>query len=166
MKKIKLTLIFLILTFISFSQKDYPKIITDSLGNKFVILTYQQAQKIDNDYEILALLEKAGAECDSLTLSYIKVIDEQGNQIRLLDLSVNNLKSQLSDKNSQIINLEQRLGNCESGSSGCDEQLKLKNDQIDLLNGEIKTLKTKRNVAYGVGILGVISGILLFLAFQ
>jgi hypothetical protein len=161
MKKL-LTILFFIITSISYSQ-DYPRIETDSTGKKLVVLTYEQAQKIDNAFELLTLLEKAGAECDSLTLSYIKVIDGLKNQASLLEIDVKLYKKQVIDKDKQIENLQERLNNCENIKSTCDQQISLRDKQIVLLDDEIKTLKTKRNISYGVGIAGIIGGILLVL---
>ena len=161
MKNILLILTFL-LSFTSFSQT-YPRFETDSNGKKVVIITYEQAQKIDNAFEMLKLLEKAGSECDSLTLSYVKVIDEQKGQITLLSADVTLYKNQIVDKDGQISNLKQRLSNSEDDAKHCDEQIVVKEKQITLLENEITTLKTKRNVAYGVGVAGIIGGILLVL---
>lgn len=158
--KYLLTLIISIITLVSFGQ-DYPRIETDSTGKKLVIMTYEQAQKVDNAFELLTLLEKAGAECDSLTLSYIKVIDGLKKQSILLEGDIKLYKNQIVDKDNQILNLQDRLNNCENNIKSCDEQISTRNDQINLLNDEIKTLKTKRNIAYGTGIVGIIGGILL-----
>lgn len=161
MKKILFLLTFLI-SLISFSQT-YPRIEKDSTGRKIVILTYEQAQKIDNAFELLSLLEKAGAECDSLTLSYVKVINKLENQVILLESDVKLYKNQVFDKDSQILNLQQRLNNCENNSKMCDDQIIIRDKQIVLLNEEISTLKTKRNIAYGAGVGGIILGILVVL---
>lgn len=157
-----LTILILIITNITYSQ-NYPKIETDSTGKKLVVMTYEQAQKVDNAFELITLLEKAGAECDSLTLSYIKVIDVLKHQVSLLEVDVNLFKGQVVDKDRQILNIQQQLSNCESSKQACDSQIEVRNNQINLLNNEIKTLKTKRNIAYGVGIGGIIGGILLVL---
>jgi len=64
MKKFILTLMISLSSLLSFSQTiDYPRIETDSLGNKVVVMTIEQAQKIDNNFEILNLLTKQGTEC-------------------------------------------------------------------------------------------------------
>jgi len=162
MKNILITSIFLILSTICFSQ-DYPRIQTDSNGIKLVVMTYEQAQKIDNAFELVTLLEKAGAECDSLTLSYVKVIDGLKRQVSLLELDLSLYKGQVIDKDRQLSNIQKQLNNCETNKAACDSQISIRDSQINLLNDEIKTLKTKRNIAYGVGIGGVIGGILLVL---
>lgn len=160
MKNLLLIFTFLI-SLTSFSQNKYPKIEKDSLGNKIVILTYEQAQKIDNAYELLNLLEKSGAECDSLNVSYLKVIDKLEKQVLLLETDIKLYKQQVIDKDGQISNLSQRLTNCESDVKLANDQIKLRDSQIVLLNNEISTIKTKRNIAYGVGIGGTILGILI-----
>lgn len=147
-------------SFLTFSQK-YPRIEKDSLGNKFVIMTYEQAQKIDNTFELVNLLEKAGAECDSLSLSYVKVINKFEKQVSQLETDLILYKGQVIDKDNQIVNLTQRLKNCEDDSKLCNDQISVRDKQITLLNDEVSTLKKKRNIAYGVGIGGTILGILL-----
>ena len=95
MKKMIITMMFVLSSVLAFSQ-DYPRIETDSLGKKVVVMTIEQAQKIDNNLEILQLMERAQLECDSLNLSYIRVIDNQGKQISLLELDIKHLKEQLN----------------------------------------------------------------------
>lgn len=160
MKNILLS-IFLLLNWCFLSQNVYPKIFVDSSGQKLVIFTYQQAQKIDNNFELLMLLEKKGVECDSLNLGYLRVIDNLENQNRLLNSSMSLLKDQSIDKNTQIRNLQDQLSNCEKISKDCDSQIKIRDEQIVLLKKELKTVKRKRNITYASGILGTISAILL-----
>jgi chromosome segregation ATPase len=169
MKKSKLEkiILFIIMDILiisnSFSQKEYPRIEVDSSGKKLVVMTYEQAQKVDNTFELVKLLEKAGTECDSLTLSYIKVIDKLEKNITVLEDDIKLNKDQIISKDDQIGNLQNRLKNCEENSSSCDEQITTRDGQIKLLKDEITTLKTKRNVAYGAGILGIIGGILIII---
>lgn len=160
MKNILLS-IFLLLNWCFLSQNAYPKIFVDSTGQKLVIFTYQQAQKIDNNFELLMLLEKKGTECDSLNLGYLRVIDNLEKQNRLLNSSMSLLKDQSIDKNTQIRNLQDQLSNCEKISKDCDSQIKIRDEQIVLLKKELKTVKRKRNITYASGILGTISAILL-----
>lgn len=161
MKKI-LAILFFFIVNVTYSQ-NYPRIETDSTGKKLVVMTYEQAQKIDNAFELITLLEKAGAECDSLTLSYVKVIDNLKKQVKLLESDITLYKGQLVDKDRQILNIQEQLKNCEASKLACDSQIEVRDKQINLLDNEIKTLKTKRNIAYGVGIGGIIGGILLVL---
>lgn len=156
-------LLSLLTSFCAFSQK-YPRIETDSSGQKLVVMTYQQAQKIDNSFEMLRLLEKANIDCDSLSLSYVRVIDQYKNRVVLLETDLLLYKGQVSDKDSQILNLQSRLQNCELSSQASEKQIETRDQQIILLKDEVKSLKIKRNISYGVGIAGVIAGILLLFA--
>ena len=148
------------LSFVSFSQ-DYPRLEVDNNGRNVVVMTLEQAQKIDNSLELLKLIEKAEIECDSLNLSYLKVIDTYKKQVNLLEIDITLYKNQIIDKNQQIGNLQNIISNCEENSITCDEQILVRDQQIDLMKKEIKTLKTKRNIAYGSGIVGIIGGILM-----
>ena len=162
MKNLILLTLLSMFSFLSLGQS-YPRIETDSTGKQLVVMTLEQAQKIDNAFELLKLLEKAGNQCDSLTLSYVKVIDVLKRQTTLLEVDLNLYKGQVIDKDKQLSNLNERLANCEKDASECDKQISVRDEQIVLLNDEIKTIKTKRNIAYGVGVVGIIGGILLVL---
>jgi hypothetical protein len=159
MKKI-LIIIIMILSFGSFSQ-DFPRLEVDSLGRKYVVISYEQAQKVDNTFELVALLEKAGHECDSTVLSYIRVVDGLEKLVGELEYNLTLNKGQLVDKDGQILNLSERLKNSDNDSKLCNDQLLTRDSQINLLKDEIKDLKTKRNIAYGTGVLGIIIGVLV-----
>lgn len=155
-----LLILSLMISMLTFSQS-YPRLETDSTGKKYVVFTYEQAQKIDNSFELISLLQKAGSECDSTVLSYIKVVDKLEKQVKELETNIILHKGQIKDKDNQISNLTERLKNSENDTKLCQEQIKTRDNQIELLNGEISTLKTKRNVAYGTGAIAIIIGVLV-----
>lgn len=163
MKKFILTAILMIFSIFAFSQNEYPRIETDSAGNKVVVMTIEQAQKVDNNMEILSLLEKAGIQCDSINTAYIKVIDDMGKQISLLELDIKTLKEQIKDKDAQIANLQERLSNSEKSNDLCEEQKKKKDEEVALLKKEVKKQKRQKVVGFIVGGLGVVGGILILL---
>ena len=163
MKKFILLVMLIMSSLVSFSQTEYPKIETDSLGNKIVIMTIEQAQKIDNNLEILKLLERQGTECDSLNTAYLKVIDNMGKQISLLELDVKKLKEQIADKDAQIANLQTRLSNMEESNKLCEDQKKNKDEEIKLLKKEVRRQKLQKVVGFVVGVAGVVGGIVLVL---
>lgn len=158
MKKFILSLLFILFSVIVYSQ-EYPRIETDSLGHKFIVMTIEQAQKIDNNFELLSLLKKQGSECDSLNLSYLKVIDNYGRQVSLFELDIKTIKEKVDDKDRQLINLNEQLTNMIRTDSLCEQQ-KLNNDEeIKVLKKEIKTQKIKKLIGYGVGLLGSFGGL-------
>ena len=159
MKKL-LIIPILLLSFLSFSQ-DYPRIELNDKGQKVVVFTLEQAQKIDNDLEVYALLKVARIKCDSLNLSYVKVIDEQRNQIVLLKSINEQDVKQLSDKDKQIKNLEDQNTNLEKDVKLCDAQKINNQKEIDGLKDDIKKTKWK---SLGSGFLvGVVSTLVTIL---
>lgn len=146
---------------LAFSQIDYPRIETDSLGQKVVVMTIEQVQKIDNNLEILQLMERAQLECDSLNLSYIRVIDNQNRQISLLELDIKHLKEQINSKDEQITNLQTRLSNSETANKLCEEQKLNYEKQVDILKDEVRKQKSYKIIGFIVGGAGTLGGILL-----
>lgn len=144
----------------AFSQIEYPRIETDSLGNKVIIMTIAQAQKIDNNMEILKLLTLQSSQCDSLSTAYLKVIDNLGKQVALLELDVNTLKSQMMDKDAQISNLQQQLSNSETINNLCEVQKNKQDQEIALLKKEVRKQKLQKVVGFAIGGVAIISSVL------
>lgn len=141
MKKI-LLLLTLLLSFYTYSQ-DYPKIELNSKGEKVVVFTLEQAQKIDNDLEILSLMKVARVKCDSLNLSYIKVIDEQKGEIVILRKLNDELSKNEKDKDKQISNLSEQNSNLQKNIDLCNKENGNKDKEIEGLNDDIKKVKWK-----------------------
>jgi hypothetical protein len=158
--KIILTIIICFISLFGLSQ-EYPKIEIDSKGQKVVIFTFEQAQRIDNDLEILSLLEKSKVQCDSLGLTTFRIIDTQNSKIILLEKSISELKKQSFEKDSLISNKDRQILNLENSSKLQDEQKKLKDQQIDGLKSDIEKEKTKKWIFGTVGLLiGLITTLL------
>ena len=160
MKKL-LIIPILLLSFLSFSQ-DYPIIELNESGQKVVVFTFKQAQKIDNDLEVYSLLKVTRIQCDSLNLSYVKVIDDQRNQIVILkSINEKDIK-QLVDKDKQIKNLTDQNSNLEKDVKLCDDQRKNDQTQIDGLKKDIKKTKWKSlGGGFVVGVVTILITILL-----
>jgi peptidoglycan hydrolase CwlO-like protein len=166
MKKILITMMLVLSSVLAFSQIDYPRIERDSLGQKVVVMTIEQVQKIDNNLEILQLMEKAQLECDSLNLSYIRVIDNQNRQISLLEIDIKHLKEQINSKDEQITNLQTRLSNSETTNKLCEDQKLNYEKQVDILKDEVRKQKNHKIVGFIVGGVGTLGGILLAILLQ
>lgn len=162
MKKFILTIILLISSVFLFAQ-DYPKIEIDSSGNKVVVMTIAHAQKIDNNLDILKLLKLQGSECDSLNVSYIKVIDKLGNQVKLLELDNNILNGKIDSKDKQLLNLQIRLNNSVKSDSACVVQKGLDNEEIRILKKEIARQKIQKIVGFATGTAALIVSVVLLL---
>lgn len=141
MKKI-LLLIMILISFNIYSQ-DYPRIELNNKGEKIVVFTLEQAQKIDNDLEILELMKVARVKCDSLNLSYIKVIDEQKGEIIILKKLNDELSKNEKDKDKQISNLSEQNSNLQKNIDLCNKENGNKDKEIEGLNDDIKKVKWK-----------------------
>ena len=138
-------LFFLLLLFISLVSvsQEYPKIELNSKGEKVVVFTLKQAQKIDNDLEIYELLKVSRIKCDSLNLSYVKVIDEKNNQIILLKILNKENEKQIIDKDKQINILVEQNKNLQKNIDLCDKQKLNNTEEINGLKKDINKMKWK-----------------------
>jgi hypothetical protein len=153
------TIIFALLSFVALSQ-EYPKIETDERGQKIVIFTLEQAQKIDNDLEILDLLDRNKIQCDSLNIARLRIIDSQNSKIVLLEKSISELKAQSSDKDLLLANKDEQIKNLEESVKIQEEQKCIKQKQIEGLQSDLKKEKKKKWL-FGAG--GLAIGILIAL---
>ena len=154
MKKLVMLIIILCINFLINAQ-DYPKIETDSNGHKIVVFTIEQAHKIDNDYDVLALLKQFRIKCDSLDLSYIKVIDEQSKQIIMQKDIINELEKEICDKDQQLEDICEINSNLEKDIKLDDDQKQNDQKEIDGLKKDVSKSK------WGYFLVGAGSGALL-----
>lgn len=150
----------LLLSSLSFSQ-EYPKIELNDKGEKVVVFTLEQAQKIDNDLEIYDLLKVARIKCDSLNISYVKVINEQNNQIVLLKNINKENEKQIDDKDKQINLLVEQSKNLQKNIDLCDKQKVNNQEQIDGLKKDLRKMKWKGLTGGFIG--GVVTTLILVL---
>jgi peptidoglycan hydrolase CwlO-like protein len=143
-------LLLLFISLVSFSQ-EYPKIELNNKGEKVVVFTLKQAQKIDNDLEIYELLKVSRIKCDSLNLSYVKVIDEKNNQIVLLKSINSETDKQVVDRDKQIKLLVEQIKNLQTNIDLCDKQKVNNQEQIDGLKKDLREMKWK---SIGGGFIG------------
>ena len=160
MKKFILTIILLISSVFLFAQ-DYPYISVDSCGRKTVTMTIEQAQKIDNNLEILKLLKIQTSDCDSVVSAYIVVVDQYKNKVGLLEFNIKALESKLNSKDSSLVILQKELVNEKMSNSLCDSSMIKKDIIIFNKDEEIKQLKIQRFVGFATGAVGTI--VLVFL---
>lgn len=165
MKSIIFILSFLLISFNSFSQGiEYPRYEIDSLGQKVIVMTIEQAQKLDNNSDLLALFEQLDANLNDYDSLCIKVIAEKDRVIAQQDVQISQLKSMIDNKDSQIDNLQAQISDYKNKEMGYIKEIDNKNKEIDLHVDKIKKLKTKMIVGGGLGgltIIGLVIGIIL-----
>ncbi len=161
MKKILMILAFLMITLSSYSQIDYPRFETDSIGNKIVLLTIEQAQQLDNNTDLLVLFEKLNSDISSYDNICVRVVNEKDQVINEQTLQISKLKEALLNKDEQITNLQKTNDAQNRDIISLKKSLVNKDDEINLHLGEIKRVKTKSLIG---GILGGSSIIALIIA--
>lgn len=159
MKRILFLLIVMFSTFSSNAQTtdvkatdDFPQYYVKGKDTIGVIFTVAQAQKIDNDYELLALLKKSKIQSDSLINAYITVVDLQGKQIAKLELKTSLLEDLNKIKDSEIENLKQQISQYKKDKVLSDSIIVNDNKQITSYKKEARKLRTQKYIFTGIGV--------------
>lgn len=130
----------------------------DTIG---LVLSVQQVQKIDSDLELLSWLEKKGFTCDSTLAAYVRVVDDLGKQITIFKINVEELNTQIKNKDSQIDNLKQQVNAHKKDLNLANEQITLWEKVNQNNNKRITRLKIQRNLWIGGGVLATVTATLV-----
>ena len=170
MKKI-LLLIFMMMSLLSFSQTIdmslpqsdstyYPLVTTDSIGNKIVILTIEQAKYVDNQLDILNLLQESSDLINDIDSVCVKVINEKDDIIAKQDIKISKMDSLLVNRDEQIDNLKQQILVYQMSEMTYIQELQNKDSEIELHLDRISDLEKKTlwgGVAGGVIITALVT---------
>jgi uncharacterized protein (DUF3084 family) len=146
------------------SQIDYPRYEVDSLGQTVVVMTIEQAQKLDNNSELLSLFEKLNAQMLDYDSVCIRVINDKEYVISTQKLEISKLKESIDLKDEKIITLQKEIEEHNKKVNLLEQQLLNRNDLIKVKDEEIRRLKIKMAVggsASGLAIIGLIIGLIL-----
>jgi hypothetical protein len=154
---------FLFLTMsVSAQVIDYPRFETDSLGQKVIVMTIEQAQALDNKTDLIPLFEKLNVQIGSVDSACIKVINEKDMVIASQDFQISNQKSLLIIRNKEILNLQGQIVDYKNKEVTYIKEIENKDKEIKLHLDKIR--KQKVNMFLGGGIGGVaIVGLVLSL---
>jgi len=166
MKKLLAILTFLIFSFSAYSQIDYPRFETDSLGQKVVLMTIEQAQALDNNSDLLALFEKMNSDIANYNSVCIKVVNEKEEIINMQSVQISKLKEALENKDAQINNLQKTIENKDKSILILEKTIQNKDTEINLHLGEIKRVKTKSLVGGLIGGTSIIGLIIALIAIK
>lgn len=164
MKKLSLLLISILFSLTLMSQIDYPRYEVDSLGQTVVVMTIEQAQKLDNNSELLSLFEKLNAQMLDYDSVCIRVINDKEYVISTQKLEISKLKESIDLKDEKIITLQKEIEEHNKKVNLLEQQLLNRNDLIKVKDEEIRRLKIKMAVggsASGLAIIGLIIGLIL-----
>ena len=120
----------------------------DTMGITFSI---KQAQKIDNDYDLLYLLKQAKFNYEKLDSASIVVINGLGQQVAELKIKVNKLEDINRQSDLQIANLKEQILKYERDSFFSAMQLAKKDTIINNYKKENRKLKTQRFLGFTIG---------------
>lgn len=157
-----LIVLFLTISNLVFSQVEYPCMKVDSLGNKIVIMTLEQAQDLDNKTDLIPLLEKINTQSSQVDSSCVKNLADKDKIIDSQQKQIVNQKDLVSNKNKEIDNLNQQINNFNKVEENYKQEIDNKNKEIDLHLGQINKLKGKILIGGGVGVvLGLVAGFII-----
>lgn len=161
--RIFLTVVVLLFTLFTFGQTDtttqnvevFPRayvIDGDTLG---IILSMDQAQKVDSDMELIQMyrdLVTSHGELDTTYMGVIKVLDDK---IEVLEITINEYM-ELDNKNNSIIsNLKSQISKYEENSRKCDKIISSEKE-LRIENDKIKKQRLWGGISGGVMIVGLI----------
>jgi predicted RNase H-like nuclease (RuvC/YqgF family) len=147
MKSLFLTLLLSLTYLISSAQTELPRYLIENGDTIGVIISVEQAQKLDNNSELLELFKKLRIDCDNLDTHYIQVINSLNEQVALLKVNVSELEGQSSTLSSWNESLKEQLKNSEKSNKLCNEELENKDQEIKILKNELRRQKIKKVVS-------------------
>lgn len=164
-----LIIFFLLFSTAIFSQKTYPYLMVDSVGDQYIVLTLEQAQKLDNATEFSPTLWKNNVAyyklIDSLCESKILIKDNQIDSLVFLEKYLTeqlNLSSDLISKfeykskiyDSQINEYQKRV----------DLEVNNRNQLEETIKSNQNVIKQQRKeINFAIGF-GIITAIISFIA--
>lgn len=142
---------------------EYPRYEVDSLGQKIVTMTIQQAMKLDNDSELLSLFKKEALQMNDYQNICIKVISDKDDVIAKLNISIGRLDNQLTTKDQKITTLQNEILEYVKNNGILQAQVDNRQKDIDEKNTQLRKLKTKMVIGGGLGGMAVVSLLLVII---
>lgn len=147
MKSIFLTILLSLTYLISSAQTELPRYLIERGDTIGVIISIEQAQKLDNNSELLELFKKLRIDCDNLDTHYIQVINALNEQVALLKVNISELEGENSSLTSWNTSLKEQLRNSEKSNRLCNEELENKDQEIKILKSEVRRQKIRKVVS-------------------
>jgi SMC interacting uncharacterized protein involved in chromosome segregation len=125
-----------------FSQ-DYPRIEKDSLNNDIVIMTIEQAQKLDNMSDLINLYKSLDNNCAQQEVICLQVVNDKERVIASQKLEITNLNTYNSTKENEILILQAQVNEYINNNSILTAQVDNRQATINERDLQIKHLKSK-----------------------
>ena len=162
MKKFILMLSCVLLSIFSYSQTEYPRYETDSLGQKVITMTIEQAQKLDNNSDLLALFEKLNVQFGQYDTACIKAVNDKNIVISTQKMEIKKLKDYAKIKDEKIVTLQKEIDSYLLIISSLNKEIAYNNQIISEKNKQIGGFRKKMIIGGVVGG-GAILGLLYLL---
>ena len=170
MKKILLTMLLTMLAFFCIAQTSmYEKYSVVAINNDIltpryligengakkdtlgIVITVQQAQKIDNDYELLTLYKSMHNNCDSTVSFLVQVVNNYKKMDIVAQARFKAYEVDLLDNNERITNLTSQIAVKNGIIAAKDGIINDDKNIISIDKLEIKKYKKQRNKLYEIG---------------
>ena len=134
----------------------FPSYFLDTSGHKAgVVLTIEQAQKVDNDYDMIALLENQQLGCDTTIKTYQILVKHQDDLIASLSFGSSQKDSLLRGKDDLINQLRGQIKIYIRDGMLCGQLVDNKDEEIKMLRKQVFKLKVQKIVGFtGVAVFG------------
>lgn len=165
MKNLLIILVSLFFFTTSFSQSiEYPKFEIDSLGQKVVVMTIEQAQALDNSTDLIPLFEKMNTQVGSVDSACIKVVNEKDIVIAKQNIQISDQKSLLLVKDREIANLHYQIDDYKAKELLYKREIENKDAEINLHLDKIKDQKVKMWLGGSIGGLVIVGLVVAIIA--
>ena len=165
MKSLLTLLVGLLISINVLSQEiEYPRYELDSLGQSVVVMTIEQAQKLDNNSDLLQLFEQLNVQIGSYDSVCVKAVNDKNILTSEQQVLIEQLNTSIDTKDTTIETLQKQVTEYQLREVMFNDQLINLKDQIDLKDKQIREMKTKMIIGGGLGglaIVGLIISILL-----
>ena len=135
----------------------------DTIG---VVFTVSQAQRIDRDLDLLAVLTVKNGVCDSANVALLSAIDDANHLVFLQEVQIRELKQAGKEQTTLVDVLNEKIAALEQESEIRVKQLELRRKQIAEVEKRNRSLKIQKPLfmalggAAGIGI-GILVGLLV-----
>jgi len=133
---------------ISHSQ-DYPRYEINANGLKVIVMTIDQAQKLDNNSDLLEVFKKLNSNIDSINIINLKVIDDKNNVISLLELKISKIGESNRLNYESMIYLQKQIDIYKNNEIILNKMIVNKEGVISQKDVDIKLIKKRSRFIIG-----------------
>ena len=131
----------------------YLVVDNDTIG---VVISIEDAQKLDNDGEILKLYKQMMVSYGNMDNGYLIIVDNLQKQIGFLNIKVSEKDGIIADKDVMITDLKNIIANWEKNNILTQEQMDAKDKIVKNLEKDVRKLKWQRGIGVVVSVVAIV----------